>query len=88
MTTRTMVPTEKRVRHAAEIFGRYFSYPVEPTIYTFADRLGDGERGLVIRHFRIRCSKPGRALQAAVARGMRVDIKARQEQPCYCTNSR
>lgn len=28
-----MIPTEKRVHHAAEIFGRYFSYPVEPTIY-------------------------------------------------------
>ncbi|CRI63923.1 hypothetical protein THIOKS11630005 [Thiocapsa sp. KS1] len=39
MMTRMMVPTEKRVRHAAEIFGRYFSYPVEPTIYTVADRL-------------------------------------------------
>lgn len=45
MTTRTMVPTEKRVHHAAEIFGSYFSYPVEPTIYTVADRLSADYQG-------------------------------------------
>ena len=43
--TATPVPEERRLDHADKVFGNYWWLAVEPTIYTFADRLSSEYNG-------------------------------------------
>ena len=43
--TRKLVPEDRRADHADEIFGLDFPLRLEPTVFTFADRLSPDYRG-------------------------------------------